>query len=350
MAKALVTGANGHLGCNLVRDLLEHGYDVVPFVREGANVTGLEGLGLTLTRGDVLDAPSVERAMDGCELVFHAAAPYEVWAKDPQHIIEPAVRGSENVLRAAKTRGVRRLVVTSSCNTVGFTTDPQKPLDETTWNPGAKSPYIRAKIEQERRVWELAKELGLDVMTVLPTTVIGRYDYKKTPTTAPFVDAFAGKGPVPFPMNIVDVRDNARVHVLAMEKGEPGERYLAGGDNVDMPTVAGIIEKHTGKRPQEGLPPMWLLRTVAFFSEAMSGMTGKAPMITREVLDDAGGGVPLFHCTKAREKLGFVPRSPEEAIVDALRWAIFMGWLPKLGAEWRDKLPPDPAWTVKKAA
>jgi len=350
MAKAFVTGANGHLGCNLVRDLIEHGYDVVPFVREGANITGLDGLGLTLMRGDVLDAPSVRKAMEGCEVVFHTAAPYETWAKDPQRIIEPAVRGTENVLRAARSHGVKRLVVTSSCNAVGFTPDPAKPLDETSWNKGAKSPYMRAKNEQERRAWDLAKELRLELMTVLPTAVIGRYDYKKTPTTAPFVDAFAGKGPVPFPMNVVDVRDVARAHVLAIEKGEPGERYLAGGDNVDVATLASLIEKHTGKRPAEGLPPMWILRTVAFLSETVSSMTGKAPMITRELLDDSAGRVPLFDCTKAREKLGFAPRGAEEAVVDALRWAVFMGWLPKLGAEWRDKLAPDPAWAVKQAA
>jgi dihydroflavonol-4-reductase len=345
MARALVTGANGHLGCNLVRDLLEHGYDVVPFVREGANVTGLDGLGLELARGDVLDSTSVERAVDGCEVVFHAGTPYLVWAKDPATIVEPALRGTENVLRAAKANGVRRVVVTSSCNAVGFTTDPAKLLDETSWNERAKSPYIRAKNEQERRAHALAKELDLDVVTVLPTTVLGWYDYRKTPTTAPFVDALAHKGPVPFPMNLVDVRDVARVHVLAAEKGEQGERYLAGGENVDVPTLAGLIEKHVGRRPAEGLPPAWVLRVVAFVSEAVSSISGKAPLITGDLLDDVGGGVPLFDCHKARDRLGFVPRTPEVVIVETLRWALFMGWLPaKLAASLREKNPPEAAW------
>jgi dihydroflavonol-4-reductase len=351
MAKALVTGANGHLGCNLVRDLLEHGYEVVPFVRARSNVAGLEGLGLSFARGDVLDAASVERAMEGCDVVFHAAAPYLVWAKDPAQIIEPTVRGTENVLRAAKARGVRRVVVTSSCNAVGFTKDTNKLLDETSWNDHTKSPYVHAKNEQERCAWKLAGELGLALVTVLPTAVLGRFDYRKTPTTAPFVDALAHKGPVPFPMNLVDVRDVARAHVLAAEKGEPGERYLAGGDNVEAATLADLIEKHTGKRPALGLPPPWLLHAVAFFSEVASSLSGKPPLITRDVLADVEGRAPLFDCRKEHEKLGLEPRSAETVVVETLRWALFMGWIPeKIAAPLRTKNPPDPGWISQRAA
>jgi dihydroflavonol-4-reductase len=348
MGKAFVTGANGHLGASLVRDLIEHGHEVVAFVRPGADLRGLAGLdpaGCVVEKGEVVDEASVARAMKGCELVFHAAAPYVVWAKDPQAIIGPTLRGTEAVLAAASKHGVRRVVVTSSCNAVGFTSDPSRPLDETSWNEATKSPYIRAKNEQERRARALAKELGIGVVTVLPTAVLGPFDYKRTPTTAPFVDALAGKGPVPFGMNLVDVRDVARAHVLAAERGEDGERYLAGGDNVDLPTLAGIVEKLTGKRPAEGLPPLWILRTVAFFAELGSSVTGKAPMITNALLDDAGGRSPLFDCTKARERLGLAPRPAEDVMREALRWALFMGWLPdKLAERLRDAHPPDPAW------
>jgi dihydroflavonol-4-reductase len=345
MARAFVTGANGHLGCNLVRDLLAHGYEVTAFVREGADLTGLTGLELTLARGDVRDAPSVERAMKGCDLVFHAAAPYVLWAKDPAQIIASTVHGTENVLRAAKLHHVGRIVLTSSSNVVGFTKDPSHPLDETSWNDHMKNPYIRAKNEQERRAWVLAGELGLGLVTVLPTAVLGRFDYKKTPTTAPFVDALAHKGPVPFAMNIVDVRDVARTHVLAAEKAEDGERYLAGGDNVDLHTLAGIIERHTGKRPAEGLPPRWVMSTVAFVSEHTSELSGKAPRITRDVLDDLGGGAPIFDCRKEHEKLYIEPRKAEEVVAETLRWALFMGWLPeKVAAPLRAANPPDGTW------
>lgn len=353
MTRALVTGANGHQGANLVRDLLEHGYEVVPMVRAEADTTGLEGLGLSLARGDVRDAAAVERAMEGAELVFHLATPYAVWAKDPATIVEPALRGAENVLRSAKKLGVRRVVVTSSCNAVGFTGDPAKLRDETMWAERTKSPYIRAKNEQERRVWALADELALDVVTVLPTGVLGRYDYKKTPTTGPFVDVLAGKAPIPFATNVVDVRDVARCHVLAAEKGRAGERYLAGGDNVDVPTLAGLVEKLVGKRPGEGLPPLWVLRIVATLGGAASAITGKAPMITNELLDDAAGCAPLFDCSKARRELGLAPRGAEEVLRETLRWALFMGWIPeKVAAPLRAQHPPDPSWVrpVARAA
>jgi dihydroflavonol-4-reductase len=349
--KVLVTGANGHIGCNLVRDLLSRRYEVVPFVRPNADVTGLRGLGLTMEHGDVLDGDSVARAMEGCEIVFHAAAPYQLWAKDPEEIVAPAVLGTEHVLRAAKKRGVRRVVVTSSCNAVGFTKDWSKPLDETSWAEGVKSPYLRAKNGQERRARALAEELGLDVVTVLPTAVLGGLDYRKTPTTGPFVDALAHKGPVPFPMNLVDVRDVARTHVLAAEKGKAGERYLAGGDNVDVATLAGLVEKHTGRRPAEGLPPGWVLRAVAFVAGVISAVSGKAPLVTGELLDDMGGGALLFDCTKARKELGLAPRGPEEVLVEALRWALFMGWMPaRLAQTLAEKYAPDPTWIPANTA
>jgi dihydroflavonol-4-reductase len=208
-----------------------------------------------------------------------------------------------------------------------------------------KNPYIRAKNEQERRAWVLAGELGLPLLAVLPTAVLGRFDYRKTPTTAPFVDALAHRGPVPFAMNIVDVRDVARSHVLAAEKGQDGERYLVGGDNVDVHTLAGLIEKHTGKRPAEGLPPRWVMSTFAFVSERASEVSGKAPRVTRDVLDDLGGGAPVFDCHKEHEKLYLEPRSADEVVVETLRWALFMGWLPeKIAAPLRAANAPDARW------
>jgi len=326
MKTALVTGANGHIGANLVRDLVGHGWDVRSLVRASSDLRGLVGVETTIVRGDVLDEASLLDAMRDRAFVFHAGAPYLTWARDPETIVRPAVVGTENVLRAAKAAGVTRVVVTSSCNAVGFTRDA--PLDERTWNERVSSPYLRAKRDQERRAHELAKELDLDVVAVLPTAVLGGYDFRKTPTTAPFVDALTGKGPVPFPMNLIDVRDVARGHVLAAERGVRGERYLLGGDNVDVKTLASLIEKHTGKRPGEGLPPPWVLRTVAAVAETFSAISGSAPPITRALLDDVAGGVPLFDCSKAKNELGLSPRGAEEVVVSTLKWAAKMGWLP----------------------
>jgi len=326
MNQALVTGANGHIGANVVRELLANGYSVVALVREGSDLRGLEDLDVRIERGDVRDANAVARAIDGATYVFHLAAPYQTWAKDASSIVDPAVQGTEVVLRAAKKAGVKRVVVTSSCNVVGFTRG--EPLDETVWRDGATSPYMRAKLEQERRAHALAKELDLDVVTVLPTAVLGPFDFRKTPTTSPFVDALNGKGPVPFPMNVVDVRDVALGHRLAAEKGTRGSRYLLGGDNVDIPTLATLIEKHTGKKPARGLPPSWVLRAVAAVSEAVSAVSGKPPILTRALLDDAGGGVPLFKIDKAKSELGYTPRSAEEVIQATVAWARKMKWAP----------------------
>lgn len=345
MTRVLVTGANGHIGCNLVRDLLAHDYEVVAMVRETSDTTGLGPLPITTTKGDVRDAAAVGRAMDGCELVFHLGSPYAVWAKDPREIVEPAVRGVENVLRAAKERGVRRVVVTSSSNAVGFSRDPQKPLDETHWNDRTKSPYIRAKNEQERRTWKLADELALDVVTVLPTAVLGRLDYRRTPTTGPFVDVITGKGPVPFAMNLADVRDVARTHVLAAERGRAGERYLAGGFDADPETLATIIEKITGRRPKVGLPPLWVLRVVATLTAPIAALTGKPPPITHALLDDAAGGHGVFDCSKARRELGLTPHEPAVVVHEVVRWALFMGWLPDaMMTRLSGGFAPDPDW------
>lgn len=325
MNKALVTGANGHIGSNVVRELLDHGWRVVALVREGSDLRGLEGLDIEVVRGDVRDSDAVDRAMVGVTHVFHLAAPYVTWARDPKTIVEPAVQGTEVVLRAAKKAGVRRVVVTSSCNAVGFTRG--EPLDETSWRDGAASPYLRAKLEQERRAFALGEELDLDVVTVLPTAVLGPWDFRKTPTMGPFVDALKGKGPVPFPMNVVDVRDVARGERLAAEKGTRGERYLLGGDNVDIPTLAGMIEKHLGKKPAQGLPPAWVLRTVAAVSEAMSAISGNPPMITRALLDDVAGGVPLFKIDKAKKDLGYAPRPAQDVVDATAEWARKMKWI-----------------------
>jgi dihydroflavonol-4-reductase len=324
MERALVTGASGHIGANLVRDLLANGWEVTALVRGSSDLRGLDGTSATIARGDVLDTESLALAVKDCSVVFHAAAPYVTWARDPEAIVKPAVEGTANMLRVAKAAGVRRVVVTSSCNAVGFTRD--EPLDERTWNARVASPYMRAKRDQERRALDLARELDVDVVTVLPTAVLGPLDFRKTPTTAPFLDALRGKGPVPFGMNLIDVRDVARGHVLAAERGARGERYLLGGDNVDVKTLASLIEKHTGRRPAEGMPPAWVLRTVAAVSEAFAAVSGKTPPITRAVLDDVDGGAPLFDCGKAKRELGLVPRSAEDVVVATLEWATTMGW------------------------
>jgi dihydroflavonol-4-reductase len=334
MNQALVTGANGHIGANLVRELVANGYRVVAFVRSGADLRGLEGLDVELVRGDILDSEAVARAATGCRTVFHLATPYVLWARDERDIVDPAVVGTENVLRAAKSRSVERVVLTGSCNAVGFTRG--EPLDETSWRDAAVSPYVRAKRQQELRARDVATTLDVDVVTVLPTAVLGPHDYRKTPTTATLIDMLRGRSSVPFAMNLVDVRDVARGHRLAVERGRRGERYLLGGENADVATLASYVAKHTGKKPKEGLPPAWILRVVGALSEAIANVSGKPPMITRAILDDGGGGSPLFKIDKARNELGYAPQGAEEVFAAAVSWAREMKWLGESGNDsWR---------------
>lgn len=345
MKRALVTGANGHIGSNLVRDLVAHGWKVRALVRQGSERRGLDGVDLELVTGDVLDLESVRAAVDGQEVVFHAGAPYRTWAKDTAEITRPMLVGTENVLRAAKDGGAARVVYTSSCNAVGFTDDAGKPRDETMWNDDAHSPYVRGKLAAERRAWELARELALEVVAVLPTTVLGGLDYKITPTTQPVLDAFDKRGPVPFAMNLVDVRDVARAHVLAAEKGRAGERYLAGGDNASAEEVAALIEKLGGNRPAVGFPPKPVLWTVATVGEWVSALTGKAPMITRDLLRDGLGRCAVFTCDKARRELGLEPRGAEEVLRETLRWGLFMRRMRSKAVLARAaEYPPNPSW------
>jgi len=328
MTRALVTGASGHIGANLVRELLDRGYQVDALVRITSNLAGLDGLDVRLHHGDILDPLSLDKAMEGVEVLFHAAAVYVNWAADEADILDPAIVGTENVLRAAARHGVRRVVVTSSCNAVGFSDSAESPLDESHWNTELHLPYVRAKVEGERRAWALAKELGLDMVTVLPTGVLGPHDYKITPTTAYLRDAMAGQGPIlPGMQNTVHVRDVAIGHVLAAERGRAGERYLLGSESIPHTRMASAIATVSGKSPSILNAPRWLLMAAAAVIETIAGFRGVEPALTTAMIRTAHGRHIYFDITKAREELGFAPRSTEETLADTWNWLVRIGQL-----------------------
>lgn len=345
MSRVLVTGATGHIGANVVRELLAADYDVVPLVRPSSERIGLAGLGLEAAVGDILDPDSIRSAVEGCEHVIHAGAVYATWARDARDILRPAIEGTRNVVQAAKDAGVKRVVHTSSVAAVGYCRDPERPYDERRWNAHATNPYIRGKTESERLAFELADELGLELVSVLPVGVLGRFDYRKTPTSAGIVDSLAGKGPVIAAGCLTDVRDVARAHVLALEKGRAGERYIAGGDNVSVKAQVRLIEEVTGKRAKQGLAPKAVLWPIAALSEGMAKLTGKPPLITRDAIRDVVGRHFVYDSTKMRTELGLEPRGAQEVLEETARWAAFMGWFSKrLGAEVAQRYPPDSDW------
>jgi len=345
MTKTLVTGASGHLGANLVRDLLDRGHEVVPFVRRSSSLQGLEGLDLEPAVGDLLDRDSLLAAADGCAWVMHAGAVYRNWAPDPDEIRRPALDGTANVLRAAADAGCQRVVVTSSNAAVGYAEDPRRPLDERRWNDGAANVYIRSKTEAERRAFQLGRELDLEVVSALPVGILGPHDHKPTPTTRLIADIVNRTGSVFMAVSLTDVRDVARAHTLLAERGRPGERYLVAGDNVQEEELAALFRELAGVDAKRGLPPTPLLKLVAAISEKTARFTGKEPIITRDVIRDAGGRHLVYDSSKIREELDFHPRSAREVLTDTLRWLLFRGWIDEpLASTLRDRYPPDDAW------
>jgi dihydroflavonol-4-reductase len=339
--RVCVTGASGHIGTNIVHELVARGHRVSVSARSLDRLKGIEGLDVEKHKGDVLEEKSLRPAMDGADVLVHAAAVYKNWTKDPDEMPRTALEGTKNALRAAKDAGIKRVVYTSSCNAVGFSKDG-KPLDEKTWNESFHLPYVRAKVDSEKLAHELAKELGLELVAVLPTGVLGRYDYAITPSTKMFVEVLQRKGPLGFPINPVDVRDVALGHVLAMEKGKAGERYLLGSDNVEPNELAKLIEEETGVTPKIGMPPAWVLGTIAAVSEGISSLTGKEPLLTRALVKELTSAKGLlFDCSKAKKDLGLEPRPPREVVRETARWCAFVG---QVAEPIKSKLPPDPSW------
>lgn len=319
--RAFVTGANGHLGANLVRELLDQGWDVVPFVRVTSHLAGLEGLDVRVRYGDVLDRASLDAAMEGVDVVFHAAAVHRLWAADPDSEIHaPALTGTRNVFEAAAAAGVRRIVHTSSCNTIGFTCDVDQPYAEDHYADAVHLPYIQAKIDSERLALRLGQDLGLEVVILNPTGILGPHDHRITPTTAYARDAFKGGPVLPGGQNLVHVRDVARAHALAADRGEPGERYLIGGANVRHEELIRHVFELTGNKPGLLKGPKWLFFLLAWGMELAAKLRGGEPAMTRAMVRDAIGHSAVFDVSKAREVLGFEARGAREVLEDTLRW------------------------------
>ena len=328
MRTALVTGATGHLGANLVRELLERGWSVHAFVRVTSDLAGLRGQDVELHYGDLLDRPSLDRAMEGIDVVFHAGAVYKNWTPDDDDMLRPAIEGTENVLRAAAAANIRRVVYTSSANAVGFTSDPSRPLDESTWNTELYLPYVRAKVHAECRAWDLAEALDIELIAMLPTGILGPHDHRLTPTSKYARDVLAGEGPVlSGTTNLVHVRDVAIAHVLAAEKGRPGERYLVGGPNISDMHLADLVAQRTGKRPTILAAPRFLLMGLAWLLETVAGIRGTEPLLTTALIRTAHGRHVCFDTSKARNELGFEARGPEAVLDDTAAWLVRSGHL-----------------------
>ncbi|VVE89246.1 hopanoid-associated sugar epimerase [Pandoraea bronchicola] len=328
-SRVLVTGASGFVGSAVARTALARGHEVRLLVRGTSPRANLADLPVEVVEGDMRDAASMQRALTGVDALLHVAADYRLWAKDPNDIMRANIDGTRTVMEAALRAGVERVVYTSSVATLRVH-DAVGPVDETSPNDEATTigVYKRSKVAAERLVERMIANDGLPAVIVNPSTPIGPRDIKPTPTGRIIVEAAQGKIPafVDTGLNLVHVDDCAEGHLLALERGRIGERYILGGDDVllrDM--LAGIAGMVDRKAPKIALP-RWPLYPLAMAAQGVARFTGKEPFVTVDGLKMSRYHM-FFSSEKAKRDLGYTARPYSEGLRDALAWFGSAGYL-----------------------
>jgi len=319
---AFVTGATGFLGSHVARVLAEQGADLRLLVRSSSNLRNLEGLSAEQAIGDLRDPASLEKAMSGCEVVFHVAADYRLWVRDPDEMYRSNVEGTRAILQAARKNGVRRVVHTSSVATIGFTRNGHPAAED---SPVALADmighYKRSKFMAEQVALEAGRS-DMDVVVVNPTTPVGEQDVKPTPTGRIVVDFLKRRFPayVETGLNLVDVRECAKGHVGALEKGKSGERYILGGENLSLKQILDKLAKITGlPSPRVKLPYVFAF-AAGVADELFTGrLRGREPRATIDTV--RMGAKKMFASSgKAERELGWKIVPVEGALVRAVEW------------------------------
>jgi dihydroflavonol-4-reductase len=326
----LLTGASGFVGSAVARRLRDAGFAVRALVRPASPTAHLSDLGLEFVRGDLRDPASLRNAMTGVRYLFHVAADYRLWARDPSELAKTNVEGTRALMQEALRAGVERVVYTSSVATLvarpdGTSSDETMPLDEA----NAIGVYKRSKVAGERAVEELIKQ-GLPVVIVNPSTPIGPRDVKPTPTGRIILEAAAGRMPafVDTGLNMVHVDDVAAGHLLAFERGRIGERYILGGQNASLAEILAVVAEDVGRKPPNIKIPRAAVVPLAYVTEAIASFTGKEPMLTRDGLKMSKNKM-FFSSAKAERELGYRARPYREGIRDAIAWFRQAGYLKK---------------------
>ncbi len=317
----LVTGATGFVGSAVARALLGEGFSLRLLVRAAANRTNIEGLGGEVVTGDLTDAVSLEKAVDGCRYVFHVAADYRIWVPDPAAMMRANVGGTESLMRAAMRAGVERVVYCSSVAALGLTKDGSPADESTEVAPEAiVGPYKQSKYLAEQAVLAMVHE-GLPAVIVNPSTPIGPRDIKPTPTGRMIADAASGRMPAYLDtgLNIVHVDDVATGHLLALRHGRIGERYILGGEDFLLKALLGVVAEVAGRKNRAVRLVEPILWPVALLSEAVARAGGAEPLVTRDHLRMARKKM-FFSSQKARAELGYAPRPARAAVRDAIAW------------------------------
>jgi dihydroflavonol-4-reductase len=332
--KTLVTGATGFLGSHVARQLVADGEDVRVLVRESSDTRALEGLSAERCVGDLSDVASLDRALDGVWRVFHVAADYRLWARDPREIYESNVAGTRNLLEAARHAGVDRFVYTSTVATIAVPRGDQLP-DETTRASLDEmiGHYKCSKFEAEQLALKAA-ETGLPVVIVNPTTPVGPGDWKPTPTGKIIVDFLNGRMPgyVDTGLNFVPVEDCAAGHLLAAKYGNVGERYILGGRNLTLKEILDTLAVLSKRRAPRLKIPHVVAYAAACADTGISRLLGREPQIPIEGVRMSRHKM-FVDASKAVRDLGFVAGSIEAALERAVRWYEANGYVPTGGAQ-----------------
>jgi dihydroflavonol-4-reductase len=319
--KALVTGATGFVGGAVARALVRAGTNVRVLARPEADLQNLDGLPVERVAGDLRDPASLRHALSGCRHLYHVAAHYALWAKDPSIFYAVNVEGTKNLLEAARDVGTERIVYCSTIGAIGLPEGGGLGTEETPVSlTQMAGHYKRSKFLAEQAVLKLAKE-GLPVVIVNPSAPVGEGDVKPTPTGQVIVDFMKGRMPayIETGMNIVDVDDVAQGHLLAMQKGRIGERYILGCKNLLLREVFEMLSSLTGiKAPAVKLPRLAVL-PLAYANYWFANLTGQPPRIPLEGVKMAKYKMH-YDCSKAIRELGLPQTPPEVALDKAVRW------------------------------
>ena len=327
--KVLVTGASGFVGSAVARKLLERGFSVRALVRPTSPRFHLEGLDLEYAEGDLREAATVRPAMAGVRYLFHVAADYRLWAPDSNEIVANNLNSTRIVMEEAVRAGVERVVYTSSVATLAVRTDGTS-VDETAPLDEAKAigAYKRSKVAAERLVERMIAEHKLPAVIVNPSTPIGPRDVKPTPTGRIIVEAAHGRIPafVDTGLNLVHVDDVADGHLAALDRGEIGERYILGGQNVQFADMLAAIATLVGRRPPRMRMPRGPIVPLAIAAETVARFTKREPFVTLDALRMSKYRM-FFTTAKAERQLGLTARPFTQALADAIDWFRGAGYI-----------------------
>jgi dihydroflavonol-4-reductase len=323
----LVTGAAGFLGSHVTRQLVARGEEVRVLIRASSSNRAISDLPLEYVTGDLRDPASLERAMKGVRRVFHVAADYRLWAKRSQDIYDSNVGGTKNLLAAAKAAGVSQLIYTGTVATIAVDR-PDLPNEFTDSKLEEMiGHYKRSKWMAEQEALKAAKE-GLPVVVAMPTTPVGPWDWKPTPTGKIILDFLNGKMPgyVETGLNFVGAEECAAGHLLVAERGKVGERYMLGAENLTLKEMLDTLAKITSL-PAPGMKiPHGVALGVAYVESTLSRLVGREPQIPVEGVKIAQHKM-FVDCSRAQKELGFQPGSVAAALERAVRWYQMNGYV-----------------------